>query len=210
MDGRPIALAGLLVGYSATAGLAIPGRRHPIVQAALGSALAALAGAQPGLDGDELRSGLGFGMAAAAVVAAGVGVGAAIPAVRAGMAARALPRPAWKWLLVDIPIGTVWAEEASYRGALETVAAGAYGPVMGRLVQAVAFGLSHVPDARGAGEPVLGTIVVTGTAGWIFGWLATSSGSLIAPVLAHLAINEVGAVVALLVQRRRQLAAAGC
>ncbi|CAN5608209.1 hypothetical protein BH09ACT8_BH09ACT8_19000 [soil metagenome] len=146
--------------------------------------------------------GLRLGLAAAAVVTAAVGVSTTIPAVRAGMLSRTLPRPAWKWLLLDIPIGTVWAEEAIYRGALGTAAAAAFGPGHGRLVQAVIFGLSHIPDARGAGEPVLGTVVVTGAAGWVFGWLATRSTSLFAPVLAHLAINEAGAVAALLVQRR--------
>ena len=44
---------------------------------------------------------------------------------------------------------------------------------------------------------------MTGLAGWVFGWLAERSGSLLAPVLAHLAINEAGAVAALAVQRRR-------
>ena len=42
--------------------------------------------------------------------------------------------------------------------------------------------------------------MVTALAGWAFGWLAERSGSLLAPVLAHLAINEAGAVAALAVQ----------
>jgi len=43
---------------------------------------------------------------------------------------------------------------------------------------------------------------VTGVAGWVFGWLAERSGSVLAPMLAHLAVNEAGAVAALAVQRR--------
>jgi len=39
-------------------------------------------------------------------------------------------------------------------------------------------------------------------AGWVFGWLAERSGSVLAPMLAHLAVNEAGAVAALAVQRR--------
>jgi uncharacterized protein len=206
MDGHAragsVALAGLLVGYSAAAGLVIPGRRHPVVQAALGTAVAALTGTRPRLHGPELWPGVRSGLAAASAVAAGVALSTAIPAVRTAMAARSLPRPTWKWLLVDIPFGTVWAEESAYRGALGTLAADAFGPRPGRLLQAVTFGLSHIADARSTGEPVVPTVLVTGVAGWVFGWLATRSGSLVAPALAHLAVNEAGAVAALLVQRR--------
>ncbi|EUA23380.1 CAAX protease self-immunity family protein [Mycobacterium xenopi 4042] len=46
------------------------------------------------------------------------------------------------------------------------------------------------------------TILVTGVAGWLFGWLADRSGSLAAPMLTHLAINETAAVAALTIQRR--------
>ena len=46
---------------------------------------------------------------------------------------------------------------------------------------------------------MLPTVLVTGVAGWFFGWLAERSGSLAAPMLAHLAINEAGAVAALVV-----------
>lgn len=200
---RALTLAGLLVAYSATAGLRIPGRRHPLVQAAVGTALAALVRAQPGLVGPALRSGVRTGLTAAAVVAAAVAASTAVPAVRAGMAARVLPRPAWQWLARDIPVGTVWAEETAYRAALGTVAASAFGPRRGRLLTALAFGLSHIVDARGAGEPVVGTVLVTGLAGWVFGLLADRSGSLAAPLLAHLAVNEAGAVAALMVQRRQ-------
>ena len=48
----------------------------------------------------------------------------------------------------------------------------------------------------------MATVLVTGVAGWMFGWLADRSGSLAAPMLVHLAINEAGAVAALMVQRR--------
>jgi len=48
-------------------------------------------------------------------------------------------------------------------------------------------------------------VLATGLAGWAFGWLADRSGSLAAPMLAHLAINEAGAVAAVAVQRRRRV-----
>lgn len=198
---RAVALAALLVGYSATAGLAIPGRRHPLLQGALGTVLALTSGADLGLRGPELRAGVRTGLAAASVVAAGVAASTAVPAVRSGMAARTLPRPASIWVLRDIPVGTVWAEETAFRAALGSVAATAFGPTRGRLGQAVAFGCSHIADARATGEPLVGTVLVTGAAGWVLGLLAERSGSLAAPLLAHLAINEAGALAALLVQR---------
>ena len=46
-------------------------------------------------------------------------------------------------------------------------------------------------------SPCSGTVLVTGAAGWAFGRLYERSGSLAAPMLAHLAINEAGALAAL-------------
>jgi membrane protease YdiL (CAAX protease family) len=156
---------------------------------------------------------LRLGLAAAVPVVLVVAAGTALPRVRNEMAERDLPDGPLRWLLLGIPIGTVASEEAAYRGALGTVAAEAFGREGGRLVQATAFGLSHIagaarpatsnPDARSSGEPVVPTVLVTGLAGWVFGWLYERSGSLIAPMLAHLAINESGAVAALSVQRIR-------
>jgi uncharacterized protein len=199
-----VGLGAALVAWSATAGLQIPGRRHPLVQAALGTGLAVGVGASFGLRGRRLRDGAAWGTAAATTVAAAVAASTAIPVVRASMAARDLPTPWWKWLGFEIPVGTVWSEEAAYRAAFGTLAEAGFGPSGGRLLQAVAFGLSHIVDARGAGDPVLGTVLVTGAAGWMFGWLADRSGSIVAPVLVHLAINEAGAVAAEVVQRRRR------
>lgn len=127
--------------------------------------------------------------------------------VRLSMSERELPSSAPGWLVLHIPFGTVWAEEAAFRAALATAGTQAFGPVGGRLLQAGAFGLSHIADARATGAPAVPTVLVTGLAGWVFGWLAERSGSLAAPILTHLAINEAGAVAALAVQRRQASAA---
>lgn len=142
-----------------------------------------------------------LGLRAAGAVSVAVAAATAVPTVRTGMGRRNMPAPLAEWFLVRIPVGTVWSEEAAFRAALGTVAARALGPTWGRVAQAVTFGLSHVADARGAGDTVVGTVAVTGCAGWVFGWLYDRSGSLAAPMLAHLAVNEVGAVAALTVQR---------
>ena len=200
---RALGLAGALVGWSFTAGIDQPWRRHPAVQAAFGTALAAAVRAESGLRPPALRSGLRLGTAVAAAVGAGVALTTAVPRVRAAMGDRELPERPGHWLGVEIPLGTVWSEETAFRGALSTVAAGAFGPRVGRLLQAATFGLTHVPDAMETGEPVVATVLMTGLAGWIFAVLRERSGSLLAPILAHLAINEAGAIAALAVQRLR-------
>jgi membrane protease YdiL (CAAX protease family) len=200
---QALALAAVLVGWSGAVGPRIPTRWHPLAHAILGSGLVRIAHAPLGLRPPALWSGLRLGLAAAVVAASGVAASTGVPAVRSAMAERELPEPTARWLLLRIPLGTVWSEEAAIRAALGTVAADAFGPAGGRLLQSLAFGLSHIPDARSTGEPVLGTVVVTGLAGWVFARLAEHSGSLAAPLLAHLAVNEAGAVAALAAQRRR-------
>jgi membrane protease YdiL (CAAX protease family) len=200
---RAAALATGLVGWSALIGPRLPERVQPVVHAVLAAVLAASARAPLGLRPPQLWSGLRIGVAAATPVVIGVAASTATPAVRSAMARRGLPGSSARWLVLRIPFGTVWSEEAAYRAALGTVAADAFGPARGRLVQSLAFGLSHIADARGTGEPVLPTVLVTGAAGWVFALLRERSGSLLAPMVAHLAINEAGAIAAIGVQHRR-------
>lgn len=189
------------VAWSGWAAPRIPSGWRVAMQTAVGAAALGVTRAPTGLRPPLVWRGGRLGLAAAAAVTVGVAASSLHPRVRRGMGERDLPRPASGWLLVRIPLGTVWAEEALYRGAVGAAATTAFGPRLGRLVQAAAFGLSHVGDARSAGEPVVGTVLVTGVAGWVFGWLHEKSGSLAAPMLAHLASNEAGAIAALLVQR---------
>ena len=195
---RAVTLAAALVGWSFAAPRV---RWHPSPNASLGTALVAVTRSPLGLRPPALRSGVRYGLAAGAAVALGVSALTTVPAARAAMVKRELPEHPARWLLVDIPIGTVWPEEAAFRATLGTVAEEAFGPTRGRLLQAAAFGLWHIVDARVTGQPVVGTVLVTGIAGWFFGWLHGRSGSLAAPMLVHLAVNEAGAVAALVVQR---------
>ena len=194
-------LAGVLVGWSFVAPR-IPSRARLLLQAGLGALLVSATRAPLGLRPPQLSPGLRLGLAAGSTGAAGVLASTSVPAVRLSMAERELPASALNWLALQIPLGTVWGEEAAFRAALAVVAARVYGVSGGRLLQAAAFGLAHIPDARATGEPVLPTVLATGAAGWVFGWLAERSGSLGAPMLAHLAINESAAVAALAVRRR--------
>jgi membrane protease YdiL (CAAX protease family) len=205
---RAFALAAVLVGWSfVSPRLPMPWRVP--VQAGFGGLLAATTRASVGLRPPRLWWGLRWGLVAGGVAASAVATTVWFPAVRRSMAVRESPDSVLSWLAVRIPLGTVWAEESAFRAALNTAGARAFGASGGRLLQATAFGLSHIADARTAGEPVAPTVVATGVAGWFFGWLADRSGSLAAPMLAHLAINETAAAAALTVRRRSRLTPPG-
>jgi membrane protease YdiL (CAAX protease family) len=193
-------LAAGLVGWSFV-GPRLPATLRVVLQAGVGGLLVLVTRAPLGLCPPRLGAGLRLGSAAGVVVATGIAVTTSVPPVRLEMASRVLPASVPGWLTLQIPVGTVWAEEAAFRAALATAGSRAFGPSGGRLLQAAAFGLSHIADARATGEPAVATVLVTGIAGWLFGWLADRCGSLAAPILVHLAINEAGAVAALAVQR---------
>jgi uncharacterized protein len=197
---RALALAAGLVMWNGLVDPRVPARWRPLVRMVLGSALMLGTGARPGLRPPALWSGLRLGTAAATAVTAGVAATSAVPVVRTEMRRKDLPEGPVRWLALRIPLGTVWPEEAAFRAALSKVGADAFGPSGGQMLQATAFGLSHIADARAAGQPVIPTVLVTGAAGWVFGWLAQRSASLAAPILAHLAINEAGALAALAYQ----------
>jgi membrane protease YdiL (CAAX protease family) len=203
---RAVAMAAALVGWSFAAPRV---RWHPVPNASLGTGLVAVTRSPLGLCPPALWSGMRYGFAAGAAVGLGVAALTALPPVRAAMVERKLPEHTARWLLLDIPIGTVWPEEAAYRATLGTVAEAAFGPTRGRLLQAAAFGLWHIVDARVTGQPVMRTVLVTGVGGWLFGWLHARSGSLAAPMIAHLAVNEAAGLAALGVQRSARRRACG-
>jgi membrane protease YdiL (CAAX protease family) len=205
-DGRfrrqwALSLAAALVGWSFVSPR-LPGAYRVGLQAAVGGLLVLVTRAPLGLCPPRLWAGLRLGSAAGGVAAAAIAATTPVPPVRQSMAVRELPASVPNWLALRIPVGTVWAEEAAFRAALATAGTGAFGKSGGRLLQAAAFGLFHIADARATGEPVVATVLATGVGGWVFGWLAERSGSLAAPMLVHLAINEAGAVAALTVQWR--------
>ncbi len=116
--------------------------------------------------------------------------------------------------IVRIPFGTVLIEEVAFRGVLLAMVARRLGVAWGVAVSSVLFGLWHVLPSWGIEEtnPVLsdtvgdtvigpamavaGAVIGTGVAGVVFCWLRLRSGSLLAPMLLHVATNSVGFLVA--------------
>ena len=178
-----------------------PQRWRPLVGAGVSTALAAVAGTPLGLRQPQLGAGVRLGGVVASAVAVVVGASPVLKPVRTSMLERDIGLHPAAWLGLHIPVGTVWSEELAFRGVLQPLAAEACGQRLGGVVQAVAFGLAHIRPARAAGDSVPATVLVTGLFGWLLGWLRERSGSVAAPILAHLALNEAGAVAALAVQR---------
>ncbi|WP_278264745.1 CPBP family intramembrane glutamic endopeptidase [Nocardia sp. AG03] len=135
-------------------------------------------------------------MGASAVVFAGYGVALSIPALRRlplEVAERVPETSTLEWIALHIPVGTVLAEEAVFRGTLDPLLDDARVPAA-PVVGALDFGVWHISPARVAGDPVAVTVAATTLAGLFFGWLRRRSGSATAPALAHLAINAGGAL----------------
>lgn len=198
---RALCLAAALVGWS-FASPRLPAGWRVALQAGLGGLLVLVTRVPLGLSPPRLWAGLRLGSLTGVAAVGAIAATTVLPPVRRSMAVRDLPAPVSAWLLVRIPLGTIWAEESAFRAALAGSGSVAFGTDGGRLLQAATFGLTHIADARATGEPVAATVLVTAVGGWLFGWLAHRSGSLAAPMLVHLAINEAGAIAALTVQRR--------
>ncbi|MGH3722928.1 MAG: Rv0804 family intramembrane glutamic endopeptidase [Mycobacterium sp.] len=179
----------------------VPHHWRPLIAAGASTALAGAADTPLGLRAPHLGAGLRLGGAVASAIAAIVGISPALQPVRASMRERDIDLHPAAWLGLHIPVGTVWSEELAFRGVLQPLAVQAFGKRLGGVLQAVAFGLAHIRPARAAGDSVAATVLVTGFFGWLLGWLRERSGSVAAPMLAHLALNEAGAVAALAVQR---------
>ena len=114
---------------------------------------------------------------------------------------------------VSIVLLTAIPEEFAFRGVLLGSALRMWGPWRASLVTSLLFGLWHIAPtlhtmsdnravrglsatAGGQALLVLGSIAVTFVAGLVFCWLRLRSRSLIAPIMAHAAINGVALTVA--------------
>lgn len=181
-----------------------------------GTSRTVLTPAELGLAREALVDGWRWGrllvIAAAVSVALGAGLADRLRPVAALLADRraALPFQALvTTVLVRIPLGTALFEEVLFRGVL-----------LGLLLQrgsvlfavgwsSVAFGLWHVaptvvalrengvaPRSPAGRRAVLGAVLITTVAGVGFAAVTVASGSLLAPFLAHWAINAFGLLAA--------------
>lgn len=113
-------------------------------------------------------------------------------------------------MLVTVPVGTVLLEEVAFRGVLYGLVNRACGVVPATVVSSVLFGLWHIlPSLRlaaekpglsplfghsafGAALTSAGAVLFTTAAGVLFCELRRRSGSLLAPMGLHWAVNALG------------------
>jgi membrane protease YdiL (CAAX protease family) len=185
--------------------------RLGVAAAALGSArVAGLTWTDLGLGRKDLAGGALTGALAAACAATAILTGAVLPATRSlfldERASAAMGRDLAAEL-ARITFIAVPAEELTYRSALFGLGLRYGSPTAALAWSSGLFGLSHVrPTLATMGQTalsghlarrpwrqaafVVGNVAVTSLAGAGFAWLRRSSGSVLAPLVAHAAIND--------------------
>nr|WSW42261.1 CPBP family intramembrane metalloprotease [Streptomyces sp. NBC_01001] len=121
-------------------------------------------------------------------------------------------------VVVLVPVGTVLMEEIAFRGVLYGLVRRARGAVWATAVSSLLFGLWHVlPSLHlatakpalttvfgrselGAALAVVGAVLFTAAAGVLFCELRRRSGSLLAPMGLHWAVNALGYLVGFLLR----------
>lgn len=172
-----------------------------------------------GLGREHWKSGLGYALAAVAVVASVIALGVLFPLTRPMFLNNhyATVSGALIASMVIIPLQTVIPEELVFRGVLHGALNRAWGFRGVALVGSLLFGLWHVATSLGLTSSNVGftrvlgggfagmlagvtlAVLATAAAGFVFSWLRRRSGSLIAPIALHWSLNGLGALAAALV-----------
>jgi uncharacterized protein len=172
-----------------------------------------------GLGREHWRSGMGYALAAVAVVMSVIALGVLLPMTRPMFMNHhyATISGALIASLIIIPLQTVIPEELAFRGVLHGALNRAWGFRGVALAGSLLFGLWHVSTSlrltsnnvgfsRLFGGGIVGmlagvtlAVLATGAAGFVFSWLRRRSGSLIAPIALHWSLNGMGALAAALV-----------
>ncbi len=174
-----------------------------------------------GMRPDRLATGAKVGLVAAGVILLVVAFGIVLPPVREYFADDRFVGEGWGDMLyqamVRIPIGTAAFEEVVFRGVLLGFFLQRMAVWKAATLSSVLFGLWHILPTFDSIETnpggdllegglavtaaVVGAVLVTGVAGYAFAWLRLRANSLLAPILAHFAINSVAYVAGWMVVR---------
>nr|WP_313776523.1 CPBP family intramembrane glutamic endopeptidase [Mycobacterium sp.] len=172
-----------------------------------------------GLGREHWRSGAGYAAAVVGIVLTVIAVGALLPWTRPMFMNNhyATLSGALIASMVIIPLQTVIPEELAFRGVLHGALDRAWGVRGVAAAGSLLFGLWHIASSFGLTSGnvgfsrilgggvfgmvagVVGAVIATAAAGFIFTWLRRRSGSLIAPIALHWSLNGMGALAAALV-----------
>ena len=215
-DAPEAAAGALTLGYSAALHRLLPEVTYVPSNLVAAGALAALARGA-GCDADDLglartrvRHGLRLGVTTAVALSCAIALAVAWPTTRRFFEQTRTESTAESIYHagVRIPVGTAFAEELMFRGAIFAILARRRSTLQAALISSALFGVWHalpthdayaverVGEEAGAGGwgaagSVAGTVAFTTAAGLGFCWLRTRSRSLAAPVVVHAAVNTV-------------------
>ncbi|MGV1006415.1 MAG: CPBP family intramembrane glutamic endopeptidase [Candidatus Nanopelagicales bacterium] len=176
-----------------------------------------------GLGARALIKGLIWGGAVFTLVGVAYGAGIAIPRLEPLFADKRMQEISARQIaskaLVNVPLGTVILEEVAFRGVVFGLFQRQWDTRAAVLGTSLLFGLWHVLPSlsmheshemggrlgqgrRGQLVAVVGTVLATGLAGIGFAMLRMVSGSVVAPMMLHWALNSFGSVASWWVGRR--------
>ena len=114
--------------------------------------------------------------------------------------------------LIRVPIGTALYEEVLFRGIVFGMLARRTSPLVAALWSSLLFGVWHVLPALdaietnpigdafgGSWEPLVAAVISTFVASMVFVWIRLYSGSILAPIIVHVASNSTAIVASALV-----------
>ena len=172
-----------------------------------------------GLGREHWKSGAGYAVAAVTLVGTVIAVGALLPWTRPMFLNDnyATLSGALIASMIIIPLQTVIPEELAFRGVLHGALDRAWGFRGVAAAGSLLFGLWHIATSMGLTASnvgftrilgggvfgmvvgVVGAVLATAAAGFVFTWLRRRSGSLIAPIALHWSLNGLGALAAAMV-----------
>jgi membrane protease YdiL (CAAX protease family) len=175
--------------------------------------------AELGLGREHWRSGIWYAVGSVGLVGAVIATGVLLPWTRPMFLNNnyATLSGALIASMVIIPLQTVIPEELAFRGVLHGALNRAWGFRGVAAAGSLLFGLWHIASSLGltAGNVgltsvfgggffgmlvgVIGAVLATAAAGFVFTWLRKRSGSIIAPIALHWSLNGMGALAAALV-----------
>jgi uncharacterized protein len=203
-------LVGALAAYGVARSTVLPGPWHPWANVTCGLVVLAYGLAvglsldDVGLGRDRAAAGIRLGLVAFAVIAAVMAVAALVPVSREVFVDDSVDVGFGEMVFgaaIRIPLATALPEELVFRGVLLALLLRLTSVRVAVATSSLVFGVWHVPPLIGSdgAAGIIGTVVFTTVGGAAFAALRLRSGSLWAPVLAHVATNSTALVTAWIV-----------